>query len=145
MDSGERKLSFLFTLSSLPIGHSREVLYFSSLSGSRGKLLCHLVLLHAHRVGVMRSIISGKHEFRSVIETDANEKEFNGINAKMVFLAQTKGRRERERKRKGKEEERKGERERKIGSEALAETEKIANAPAGNRTREKGFCHVDEK
>ena len=48
-----------------------------------------------------------------------------------------KGRRERERerKRKGKEEERKGEREREIGSEALAETEKIANAPAGNRTR----------
>ena len=70
----------------------------------------------------------------------------NGINAKMRFLAQTEGRREkeRERKRKGKEEERertkgkekeKGEREREIGSEALAETEKIANAPAGNRTR----------
>ena len=47
---------------------------------------------------------------------------------------------------KGKEEERKGRgRERKkeegkggreIGSEALAETEKIANAPAGNRTRD---------
>ena len=48
---------------------------------------------------------------------------------------------------KGKEEERKGrgrERKRKgkggggreIGSEALAETEKIANAPAGNRTRD---------
>ena len=36
---------------------------------------------------------------------------------------------------KGREEERKGERERGIGSEALAETEKIANAPAGNRTR----------
>ena len=53
----------------------------------------------------------------------------------MRFLAQTKGRREkeRERKRKGKEEEGKekgkGEREREIGSEALAETEKIANAP----------------
>ena len=50
----------------------------------------------------------------------------------MRFLAQTKGRREkeRERKRKGKEEEGKekgkGEREREIGSEALAETEKIA-------------------
>ena len=40
----------------------------------------------------------------------------------------------RERKRKGKKEEGKGERE--IGSEALAETEKIANAPAGNRTRD---------
>ena len=59
----------------------------------------------------------------------------------MRFLAQTKGRREkeRERKRKGKEEEGKekgkGEREREIGSEALAETEKIANAPAGNQTR----------
>ena len=58
------------------------------------------------------------------------------------FLAQTKDRREkeRERKRKGKEEEGKekgkGEREREIGSEALAETEKIANAPAGNRTRD---------
>ena len=43
-------------------------------------------------------------------------------------------------KRKGKEEEGnekgKGEREREIGSEALAETEKIANAPAGNRTRD---------
>ena len=58
-----------------------------------------------------------------------------------LFLTQTKGRREkeRERKRKGKEEEGKEkgkeEREREIGSEALAETEKIANAPAGNRTR----------
>ena len=41
--------------------------------------------------------------------------------------AQTKGRRERKRKGKG---------EREIGSEALAETEKIANAPAGNRTRD---------
>ena len=47
-----------------------------------------------------------------------------------------KGRREKERekKRKGKEEEGKekgkGEREREIGSEPLAETEKIANAPA---------------
>ena len=39
--------------------------------------------------------------------------------------------RERERKRKGKEKG-KGEAEREIGSEALAETEKIANAPAGN-------------
>ena len=64
------------------------------------------------------------------------ERIVNGINAKMRFLAQTKGRREkeRERKRKGKEEEGKekgkGEREREIGSEALAETEKIANAPA---------------
>ena len=37
---------------------------------------------------------------------------------------------------KGKEEEGKGERERGIGSEALAETEKIENAPAGNRTRD---------
>ena len=38
----------------------------------------------------------------------------------------------------GKEEEGKGkgEREREIGSEALAETEKIANAPAGNRTQD---------
>ena len=58
-----------------------------------------------------------------------------------VFLAQTKGRREkeRERKRKGKEEDGKGrggKGEREIGSEALAETEKIANAPAGNRTRD---------
>ena len=59
------------------------------------------------------------------------------------FLAQTKGRREkeRERKRKGKEEEGKGrggkgEREKEIGSEALAERKKIANAPAGNRTRD---------
>ena len=73
--------------------------------------------------------------------TKENKKKRNGINAKMRFLAQTKGRREkeRERKRKGKEEEGKekgkGEREREIGSEALAETEKIANAPAGNRTR----------
>ena len=58
-------------------------------------------------------------------------------------LAQTKG--PRERKRKGKEEEgkergrerkRKGKVEREIGSEALAETEKIANAPAGKRTRD---------
>ena len=70
------------------------------------------------------------------------ERIVNGINAKMRFLAQTKGRREkeRERRRKRKEEEGKekgkGEREREIGSEALAETEKIANAPAGNRTRD---------
>ena len=63
----------------------------------------------------------------------------NGINAKMrFFLTQTKGRREkeRERKRKGKEEEGKekgkGQREREVGSEALAETEKITNTPAGN-------------
>ena len=47
---------------------------------------------------------------------------------------QTKGRRER--KRKGRERKRKGKGEREIGSEALAETEKIANAPAGNRTRD---------
>ena len=51
------------------------------------------------------------------------------------FLAQTNGRREREkqRKRKGKEKG-KGEGEKEIGSEALAETEKVSNAPAGNRT-----------
>ena len=60
------------------------------------------------------------------------EKEIKGINAKSeIFNAQTQGRRER--KRKGKEEDekerkRKGKREREIGSEALAETEKIANA-----------------
>ena len=62
----------------------------------------------------------------------------------MRFLAQTKGRRERERKRKGMEkgkgrkgkEKGKGEKESEIRSEALAETEKIANAPAGNRTRD---------
>ena len=42
---------------------------------------------------------------------------FIGINAKMRFLAQTKGQREseRERKRKGKEEERMGEREKRKG------------------------------
>ena len=53
---------------------------------------------------------------------------------------------------KGKEEEGKGrggkgEREREIGSEALAETEKIANAPAGNRTRDpskRGRCSTIE-
>ena len=53
---------------------------------------------------------------------------------------------------KGKEEEGKGrggkgEREREIGSEALAETEKIANAPAGNRTRnpsKRGWCSTIE-
>ena len=51
-----------------------------------------------------------------------------------AFFSANEGRREkeRERKRKGKEEEGKekgkGEREREIGSEALAETEKIANA-----------------
>ena len=59
----------------------------------------------------------------------------------MRFLVQTKGRREKERERKRRErrkgkEKGKGEREREIGSEALAETEKIANAPAGNRTRD---------
>ena len=55
-----------------------------------------------------------------------------------VFLAQTKGRREkeRERKRKGKEEEGKGrggkgEREREIGSEALADTEKSQTPQPG--------------
>ena len=53
---------------------------------------------------------------------------------------------------KGKEEEGKGrggkgEREREIGSEALAETEKFANAPAGNRTRDpskRGWCSTIE-
>ena len=53
------------------------------------------------------------------------------------FKAQTKGRRER--KRKGKEEEGKKE-EGKGGNgnwkRSCAETEKIANAPAGNRTRD---------
>ena len=64
-------------------------------------------------------------------------KEEDGINAKMRFFSaneRSKG------EGKGKEEEGKekgkGEREREIGSEALAETEKIANAPAGNRTRD---------
>ena len=42
-----------------------------------------------------------------------------------------KGKEEEGRKQKGK-----GEMEREIGSEALAETEKIANAPAGNRTQD---------
>ena len=49
---------------------------------------------------------------------------------------------ERKRMRK-KERKRKGKREREIGSEALAETEKIANTPAGNRTRDpskRGWC-----
>ena len=61
-----------------------------------------------------------------------------GIYAKSEILkrkrkVEGKGR-GKERKRKRKKEERKGGRE--IGSEALAETEKIANAPAGNRTRD---------
>ena len=63
---------------------------------------------------------------------------FKGINAKSEILKRKRkveGRgRGRERKRKGKKEEGKGERE--IGSEALAETEKIANTPAENRTRD---------
>ena len=68
----------------------------------------------------------------------------NGINAKMRFLAQTKGRREkeRERKRKGRGRERKR-RERSKGKEKgkgklevklWQKRKKIANAPAGNRT-----------
>ena len=90
---------------------------------------------------------------QSLPETAKICRKINGINAKMRFLAQTKGRREkeRERKRKGKEEEGKekgkGEGEREIGSEALAETEKIANAPAGNRTRnpsKRGWCSTIE-
>ena len=80
--------------------------------------------------------------------TDGNDNQLGSF-----FLPQTKGRREkeRERKRKGKEEEGKekgkGEREREIGSEALAETEKIANAPAGKRTRDpskRGWCSTIE-
>ena len=43
---------------------------------------------------------------------------------------------EEERKGRGRERKRKGKGGREIGSEALAETEKIANAPAGNRTRD---------
>ena len=53
---------------------------------------------------------------------------------------------ERERKRNGKKKG-KRERRREIGSEALAETEKIANAPAGNRTRDpskRGWCSTTE-
>ena len=56
--------------------------------------------------------------------------------------ARSKGEEE-ERKGRGWERKRKGKREREIGSEALAETEKIANAPAGNRTRDpskRGWC-----
>ena len=50
-----------------------------------------------------------------------------------ISLPQAKGRRERERERKRKGKEKgKG----KIGSEALAETENIAHAPAGKRTRD---------
>ena len=52
-----------------------------------------------------------------------------------AFFSANERSKERERKRKGKEEEGKekgkGEREREIGSEALAETEKFANSPAG--------------
>ena len=71
-----------------------------------------------------------------------------GINAKSEILmrkrkVEGRGRgKERKRMRK-KERKRKGKREREIGSEALAETEKIANAPAGNRTRDpskRGWC-----
>ena len=71
---------------------------------------------------------------------EANTREYHwilikGINAKSENLQRKRkveGRgRGRERKRKGK-----GERDPEIGSEALAETEKIANAPAGNRTRD---------
>ena len=53
-----------------------------------------------------------------------------GINAKSEILKRKRKveGRGRERKRKGKEEEGKGERE--IGSEALAETEKIAKRPS---------------
>ena len=60
----------------------------------------------------------------------------------MRFLAQTKGRREKEweRKTKGKEEEGKekgkGERERELEVKLWQKREKIANAPAGNRTRD---------
>ena len=63
------------------------------------------------------------------------ERIVNGINAKMLFFFFSTNKRS-EGEGKGKEKEGKGERERGIGSEALAETEKIANAPAGNRTRD---------
>ena len=54
---------------------------------------------------------------------------------------------EEEGKGRGRERKRKGKGEREIGSEALAETEKIANAPAGNRTRDpskRGWCSTIE-
>ena len=54
---------------------------------------------------------------------------------------------EEEGKGRGRERKRKGKEEREIGSEALAETEKIANAPAGNRTRDpskRGWCSTIE-
>ena len=50
-------------------------------------------------------------------------------------------------KRRGRERKRKGKGEREIASEALAETEKMANAPAGNRTRDprkRGWCSTIE-
>ena len=56
----------------------------------------------------------------------------------MRFLAQTKGRREkeRERKRKGKEEEGKEKGKGKLEVKLWQKRKKIANAPAGNRTRD---------
>ena len=71
-------------------------------------------------------------------EKDLGDKEKdNGINAKMRFFsANERSKGEGKGKEKvGKGRGGKGERERENGSEALAETEKIANAPAGNRTR----------
>ena len=63
-----------------------------------------------------------------------------GIIAKREIL---KRKRKVEGRGRGRERKRKGKGEREIGSEALAETEKIANAPAGNRTRDpskRGWC-----
>ena len=55
------------------------------------------------------------------------------INGKNAFFSENE---RSEGEGKGKEEEGNGEREWEIGSEALAETEKIANIPAGNQIRD---------
>ena len=77
-----------------------------------------------------------------------NSSPFVRIFGKGKCKAQTKGRRERKRKGKEEEEKERGrKRGREIGSEALAETEKIANAPGGNRTRDpskRGWCSTIE-
>ena len=85
---------------------------------------------------IFRSVIR-RWNWTCILITSVNKCE------ECVFLAQMKFRRRR--KGKGIWRERRSERE--IGSEALAETEKIANAPAGNRTPDpskRGWCSTIE-
>ena len=113
--------------------------------GSGGKLLVSIknIVVSKDSIGIDKDLTKDENlnTFKMYCKRRKSSVRFPDRKARNRFLAQTKGRREKERERKGKgkkeegKEKRKGEREREIGSEALAETEKIANAPAGNQTR----------